>query len=193
MALHAINKINSRLKLVYRQDKFLNKSLRRLLCNALIQPFFNYDCGAWYANRNQSLKNSLQARQHKCIKFCFEIGDKTSVQVKDFEDINWLNVDDRLNQIFLSCCSSNVFKFFTNCSPSYLEEVYFPAHQESISTRCSYQKLKIPKRKTNMGLKSLSYIGPSFWNKLPSFLKHENTLNSFKHKMKKYFFKKFKT
>ena len=41
MANHVINKANSRLKFLYRQDKFLNKALRRLLCNAMVQPFFD--------------------------------------------------------------------------------------------------------------------------------------------------------
>ena len=41
MALHILNKINSRLRFLYRQSRFLNKSLRRLPCNAMIQPFFS--------------------------------------------------------------------------------------------------------------------------------------------------------
>ena len=38
MALHVLYKINSRLKFLYRS---LSKPLRRLLCNAMIQPFFD--------------------------------------------------------------------------------------------------------------------------------------------------------
>ena len=44
MAIHVINKINSRLRFLYRQNRFLNFPLRRLLCNAMIQPFFDYAC-----------------------------------------------------------------------------------------------------------------------------------------------------
>ena len=40
MALHILYKINSRLKFLYRQNRFLNKPLRRLLCNMMIQAFF---------------------------------------------------------------------------------------------------------------------------------------------------------
>ena len=36
-------------------------------------------------------------------------------------------------------------------------------------------------------MQSLSYVGPSTWNKLPNNLK---TATSFKHDFKKYFFKK---
>ena len=42
MAIHVINKINSRLRLLYRQNRFLSFPLRRLLCNAIVQPFFDY-------------------------------------------------------------------------------------------------------------------------------------------------------
>ena len=41
MAIPVINKINSRLRFLYRQNRILNVSLRTLLCNAMIQPFFD--------------------------------------------------------------------------------------------------------------------------------------------------------
>ena len=37
MALSVLNKVNARLKILYMKNKFLTPSLRRLLCNALIQ------------------------------------------------------------------------------------------------------------------------------------------------------------
>ena len=36
MALHVFNKINSKLRFLYRQNRFLNKPLWRLLCNVMI-------------------------------------------------------------------------------------------------------------------------------------------------------------
>ena len=42
MAIHVINKINSSLRFLFRENRFLNVPLRRLLCNAVIQPFFDY-------------------------------------------------------------------------------------------------------------------------------------------------------
>ena len=60
MAIHVINKINSRLRFLYRQNRFLNFPLRRLQCNAMIQTFFDYACNAWYPNINKKLKLRLQ-------------------------------------------------------------------------------------------------------------------------------------
>ena len=44
MATHVISKVNSRLRFLYRQNKFLDILLRKLLCNAIIQLFFDYAC-----------------------------------------------------------------------------------------------------------------------------------------------------
>ena len=71
--LRVIEKINSRRKFVCRKNRFLNVPLRRLLCNALIQPRFDYACTAWYTNLTKKLKDKLQVTQNKCIKFLFEI------------------------------------------------------------------------------------------------------------------------
>ena len=97
MATHVINKVDSRLRFVYRQNKFLDIPLRRLLCNAMIQPFFDYACNAWYPNLNKNLKTRLQATQNKWIRFCLKLGDRTSIKVKEFEKINWLPIQDRVN------------------------------------------------------------------------------------------------
>ena len=42
MALKFINKINGRLKFLYRKNRYSTPYLKRLLCNALIRPHFDY-------------------------------------------------------------------------------------------------------------------------------------------------------
>ena len=64
MATHVINKVNSRLRFLYRQNKFLDIPLRTLLCNAMIQPFFDYACNAWYPN----LKKKFESTTTSCSK-----------------------------------------------------------------------------------------------------------------------------
>ena len=64
MALKVINKINSRLKFLHRKNKFLTPALRRLLCNALIQPHFDYASSGWYPNLTQKMKNKIQITQN---------------------------------------------------------------------------------------------------------------------------------
>ena len=84
MALNVIDKVNSRLKFLHRQNRFLTPPLRRLLCNALIQPLFDYACTAWFSNLSKRLKLRLQASQNKCIRFCLQLDKKSKIRVKEF-------------------------------------------------------------------------------------------------------------
>jgi len=152
----------------------------------MIQPFFDYACNAWYPNINKKLKTRLQAAQNKCIRFCLKLDDRHSITSKDFEKINWLPVSDRISQ----CSLSSVYKFFSKSCPDYFDELYFPAEVTGVRTRSSYQKLNLPRRKTNIGVQALSYVGPSLWNSLDETIKTSNSVNSFKHKMKEYYFSK---
>ena len=70
-----------------------------------------------------------------------------------------------------------------------MNEVFSHAECIRIPTRYSHQKLKLPKRKTNQGLKALSYLGPSLWNNLDNSLKKSVSLNAFKHNLKDYYFR----
>ena len=111
---------------------------------------------------------------------------RSHIAYQDFVSMNWLPVAGRAKQMILC----NVFNFFQNKCPSFIKEIFIPVEHHSMNTRSSYQKLVQPKRKTNAGLNSLSYAGPSYWNKLPARLKDPATLNSFKQSVKKLFFEK---
>ena len=59
MDLKVLKKVNG--KHIYRQGKYLNPRLRRMLCNTLIQPHFDFACSALYPNLTKGLiKNKLQ-------------------------------------------------------------------------------------------------------------------------------------
>ena len=115
-----------------------------------------------------------------------KLDDRHSIPSKDFEKINWLPVSDRISQ----CSLSSVYKFFSKSFPDYFDELYFPAEVTGVRTRSSYQKLNLPRRKTNIGVQAVSYVGPSLWNSLDETIKTSNSVNSFKHKMKEYYFSK---
>ena len=71
-----------------------------------------------------------------------------------------------------------------------MDEIFYHAECNGISTRYSYQRLKLPYRKTNEGLRALSYIGSSLWNNQDKSLKTSTSFNSFKHNIKDYYFRK---
>ena len=71
MANKVISTVNARLKFSHQKNKYLAPNLRRLLCNALIQPHFNYACSVWYPNLSKKLKkqNSNFAKQMHSFVF----------------------------------------------------------------------------------------------------------------------------
>ena len=71
--------------------------------------------------------------------------------------------------------------------PLLYEEVLKYTSQGRINSRNNYTRLKVPFRKTTMGQKNLSYIGPSVWNNIPSSMKRNISLNKFKLDVKKHY------
>ena len=67
MAHKVISKVNARLKFLHRKNKYLTPNLHCLLCNALIQPHFDYACSAWYPNLSKKLKTKFKL--HKTNAF----------------------------------------------------------------------------------------------------------------------------
>ena len=120
----------------------------------------------------------MQAAQNKCIRFCLKLDDRTSININEFEKINWLLIHDKINQ----CTLSYIYKLHANNPPGYMNEVFSHAESNGIPTRCSYQKLKLAHRKASQGLRALSYIGSSLWNELDRSLKISVSLNAIKHK-----------
>ena len=164
LALKVINKINGKLKFFYRKNRFLSPELRRILCNALIQPHFDYACPAWYPNLTEKTKKKIQIMQNKCIRFCLRLDKMHHISDEDFRLINWLPTRKRVDQ----CINTITFKFVSDTH--YLKEIFEFAPHCRIDTRNKFAKLKIPFRKTNMGQKAIAFVGPSLWNSLPELI-----------------------
>ena len=171
---------------MFRKKHFLTPRSRRLLCNALIQPRFDYACTARYPNLNKKLKNKIQSIQNKCVWFCLNLDKMAHLSQNEFEKLNWLPISDRINQ----CVLSATFKFINGIGPNYLNEVFQWAAESNRTLRNDYRKLKHPFRKTTAGQNSLSFLGPSKWNKLPESTKKCNNINTFKHNFKKLYLTK---
>ena len=147
MCLKVIEKINAKLRFLYRKNKYLTPALRRMLCNAIIQPHFDYACLTWYTSLTKALQNKIQIVQNKCIRFCLNLGNLDHIGTKEFKKINWLNTRDR----FIQCVCSAAFNFVHKNCPDYMLDIFHIASQGNIDTRSSFLKLKQPLRKTNMG------------------------------------------
>ena len=160
----------------------MTQALRRLLCNVSIQPHFNNAFSVWYPNLTKKIKHSIQTTQNKCVRFWLQLDNLTHIFLEEFECLSWLPVTYRFKQ----CVKSIVFKYVNAHCSNYLSEIFNVAIENNIQLRGSFQKLKYAFRKTNNVQFALSYIGLTFRNKTPGTLKRANSLNTFKHNLKKF-------
>ena len=71
-----INKVNNRVRFLYRISRFLSPCMKRLACNTIIQPHFNY----------------------ACLWFCVQLDSRSHIGIRNFQKINWLPISERFNQ-----------------------------------------------------------------------------------------------
>ena len=154
----------------------MNTGLRRTLCNALILPHFDYASQTWIPNITKALANKIQCAQNKCIRFILLLENRSHLDKKEFQEINWLPIDERMRQ---RICVLG-YNFFNNTSPSYMSDIFIQNDVKK-HTRNSQYSFKVPLRKTNIGQKTLSYMGPLSWNSLGTDIKLAKSRNLFKH------------
>ena len=184
MAKMILKKVSSKMKFLYRQSRFLSYPLKRMLCNTLIQPHYDFACCSWYPNLSVSLKTKLQTAQNSCIRYCLGLEDRSHIGTTEFEKINWLPVSDRVNQ----CLAVFAYNFKNELSPNYMNEVFSLRAAPKIRTRRSTNNFTEPFYKKEISRKSISYLGSKIWNDLNEDIKTSPSTNSFKHAIKRHFF-----
>ena len=120
MTRMVLKKINGKKNFLYRQIRYLSYPLKRMLCNTLIQPHYDFACCSWYQSQSMSLKTKLQTTQNSCIRYCLGLKDKSHNAKNEFEKINWLPVSNRVNQ----CLAVGAYNFKNASSPKYMGDIY---------------------------------------------------------------------
>ena len=157
MARKVFNKINGKINFLYRRATYLNLTCKRVLCNALIQPHFDYGWKSRYPLLSKVFKKRFQITQNKCIRYYLDLRPHSHISTTHFRNINLLPVELRVEL----CTATIVFKYWNQMTPSYFNEIFTPSFNR-YNTR-SQMALDIPLRKTVLGQKK--YIVP-LWSNL---------------------------
>ena len=126
-----VQKVNSRLKFLYRQARFLDQKSKFSLCSALILCHLDYSSSSWYSGLSKTLKRKLQICQNKVLRFILDLSPMHSVNSTVFDTLNMLNVDRRVKQMRLN----HVFNIVHNTAPSYLSLNFTSTSQHYSNTR----------------------------------------------------------
>ena len=180
------SKLNSCIKFLYRNKSFLGLRERKLLCNSLLQPRFDYACIFWYKGLTKALKSKLQVSQNKAIRLVLNLNPRHHIDTNCYVKLKWVNVESRVD--FLILCL--MYKIHVGTAPSYLSNMLRLNHCHG--TRYNTNSFVIPHCGT-IGKTTFEYNGIVMWNQLPIGLKQCTNIVSFKQKCKSYLLQKLIT
>ena len=179
IANEVIKKVNARLRFMYRQGYFLTSSMRKTLCNSLIQCHFDYACSSWYSSLSKYFQKRLQVTQNKVVRFINKYNPRRSVNSSDLSKLGMLNVEHRVKQMRLN----HVYRIYNNCCPEYMRDNFIQVSEvHSYSTRHSLHNFKVPSV-NNISKSTFYYNAVQDWNQLPE---NKKTLYGFKKEIKSF-------
>ena len=176
-----VQKVNSRLKFLYRQARFLDLKCKMSLCSSLIQCHIDYASSAWYSGLSKSFKQKLQICQNKMVRFICGFSSRHSVDYTILSSMNMLNVEDRVKQLRLN----HVFNIFHDTAPSYLRDnfVFRRANSGRQTRSCTNLNFIVPKVKTCQS-STFYFNAIRDWNEVPLSLKETKCKDNFKSNIK---------
>ena len=174
---NVINKVNTRLKFLYRNGSWLNTRSRLTLSSALIQCYFYYCCSSWHSSLAKSLTKKLQIMQNKVIRFILNLGPRTRITCDILESVNMLYTSDRVTQLRLN----HVFNIFNGNAPNYLFEHF--ERNEGITRGATNLNYTVP-RVGSQGTSNFYYNAILDWNSLPVPIKQISNKSGFKEAVK---------
>ena len=171
-----------RLAFLYRYSSLLDTKCRQTLCSSLIQPHLDYCCSSWHGGLSVALKERLNVVQRKMVRFVYGMDFRGHVDNKNFRDLSWLKIPDRVKFFRLS----HIFRIRHKLAPSYLLPNFksiSEAHTHNM--RGSSYNFHIS-RELSLSPNSFSFSAIKHWNELPSSLKSIDDFRVFKRKLKQF-------
>ena len=158
--------------------KFISRENLKTLVNSIIIAKFD-NCNSLYAGISAYDTGRLRKFQNSCARLIYNKKKRDHVS-GILQELHWLPCEART--FFKIVCY--VFKCIHNLAPVYLSEL-LSIKQPLEMTLC------VPRTLTTYGDRAFSCIGPKLWNSLPIDIRLISSLDSFKSKLKHYFFNSF--
>lgn len=167
--------------------KFLDLKTSAALVNALVISRLDH-CNSLLAGLPQYELEKLQKVFNTAARIVTRTRPDQSI-THVLKSLHWLPIEARIQFKLLV----TVFKGLnTSETPVYIKNMLKPLCTTRTLRSSTKNLLTIPRSRTKTyGDRAFSVIGPTLWNKLPDYLRHEKTLTSFKSKLKTFLFKHF--
>ena len=175
-----INRCAGRISFLYRNAALLNFNSRKILCTSLIQPYLDYCSSTWYSSLTLCLRNRLDVLQRRMVRFILSKEARDHVGSGELRHLSWLSIPDRVRYFKLV----QVSKIRLGKSPPYLSKNIFRiTGRHSHNTRRSSHDYFVSKDLA-FSSASFAYTAVRHWNDLPSPLKADCSVGTFKSRLK---------
>lgn len=166
-------KISTNLWLLSRIKSFIPLNARILFYKAYIQPHFDFCNVIWGGTSTRNLQKLLTLQKRAC-KLIFSYAYISFAH--SLQEMNCTSIHDRI----LLHKAKFMYKVSRESVPSYITDMFVKDCRTSPILRySSTQNFLIPRPNLELFKESMSYSGPSIWNKIPESIRHSNTIESF--------------
>ena len=165
----------AKLRKIRTYRKHLTKEETETLVHAFITSKLD-NCNSTLIGINGKLLRKIQKLQNAAIRTIYKLPIRSSVS-NCYKDLHWLNVEQRV--IFKLILF--VFKAINGKSPN---DISVLIHLKDPVRMTAKENLFFPK--TALGRRAFCYLGPRYWNLLPTNIRQCTNIDKFKTLLKSY-------
>ena len=183
---NVFKKISSKIFILRKLSKILNKELLSKIFLSCIQPHIDYASTIW-GHCTKKLRQKIQRLQSQAARIVLQNFDYENFHgIELVRSLKWLNFEQRFQ--YLNCVL--MFKGLHGLVPNYISDViYLEREINEYSTRSSQNNyVHVPKFSSETFHKAFCVSGPQLWNKLPKEIRNMKTLSQFKKACKAHIF-----
>ena len=176
------NKLAKSLGILKLANKTLPKSIIKSLYFSFIYPHLVYCVEVW-GNAADVHISQLLKMQKRCIRLIKSVPQRTE-SAPLFKELGILNIYD-IYRLYAICF---MFKFIKSLLPGIFDTMFTRNISVALRRTRQINKLKIPRMKSSLYMKSIKYQGVIVWNDISDKIDHKCSYHSFKQRVKKFLF-----
>ena len=150
--------------------------------DALVEPYLEYCCEVWGC-MGLCQCDRLQKLQNRAARVITSCEDYSTRSANISQDLGWVTLENRQSKLL----AVSVYKCINAFYPEGISAMFnSTASVHSHNLRGSSNIIFITRPHTEAGKQAFSYRGAVLWNSLPSDLRNQPNLKSFKYSFQKY-------
>ena len=160
----------------------LDNDCRVMVVQSLVMGVLNYCLKVW-GSANKTQLRKVKKLQNFAARIAIGGARKHDHVSPIYRKLKWLHIDEKYHYDI----SILTFKIVNKMLPEWLFNLPTVEETRQVGVNTRQQNLLyIPRTITDMGARALNVTCPTFWNRLPLYIRTSQTISSFKSKLKSF-------